>query len=228
MLKGRSTLSLIGTSSFATKVVHGGRTFLCQMIDLSTTVPHRRDIISLNEGFQLDLQWWTAFTTPWAGRSFFLLPHWTPAPDLYLYTDSSSEIGFGAYLNGEWFHGHWPPDQLHYSIQYKEFYPIVLAALVWGHRWTTLKVRFHCDNQAIVACLISGSSHCPHIMHLLRNLFLLSASNNFTISARHVPGIHNVIADSLSRFQKAEFCRLAPQAAPHATPIPHSLPLQPI
>ena len=207
-------LSLIGTLSFATKVVHAGRTFLRRMIDLSTTVPHRRDIILLNEGFRLDLQWWTAFTTPWSGRSFFLLPHWTPAPDLHLYTDSFSEIGFGAYLNGEWFHGRWPPDQLHYSIQYKELYPIVVAAQVWGRRWTTLKVRFHCDNQAIVACLTSGSSHCPHIMHLLRNLFLLSASNN------------NAIADSLSRFQMVEFRHLAPQAAPHATPIPPSLPLQ--
>ena len=136
-------LSLIGTLSFATKVVHAGRTFLRRMIDLSTTVPHRRDIILLNEGFRLDLQWWDSLYHPMVrSQFFFLLPHWTPAPDLHLYTDSFSEIGFGAYLNGEWFHGRWPPDQLHYSIQYKELYPIVVAAQVWGRRWTTLKVTF--------------------------------------------------------------------------------------
>ena len=111
------------------------------MIDLSTLAVHLHDNITLNEGFSLDIQWWTAFTTPWSGRSFFLLPNWTLAPDLELYTDSSGTIGYGAYCNGEWFNGRWTPEQASYRIQYKELYPIVLATAVWGHNWTTLKVR---------------------------------------------------------------------------------------
>ena len=196
-------LSLIGTLSFMAKVVRACRTFLRRMIDFSTKVPHRRDTIQLDDGFRLDLQWWAAFTTPWSGHSFFLLHHWTPAPDLHLFTDSSSEIGFGAYLHGEWFNGRWSSDQASRSIQCKELYPIVVAALVWGRRWTTLKVRFHCDNQVVVACLTSSSSHCPHLMYLLRNLFLHCASNNFTVPARHIPGVHNALADSHSRFQSS-------------------------
>ena len=90
-------LSLIGTLSFAAKVVPASRTFLRRIIDLSTTVQGPDDTITLSHTFQLDLQWWTAFVTPWNGRSFFLLPHWTPSPDLNLYTDSAGSIGFGAF-----------------------------------------------------------------------------------------------------------------------------------
>ena len=221
-------LSFIGTLSFAAKVVPAGRTFLRRMINLSTTVPNLQDTIRLDRGFLLDLDWWSAFVSPWTGRSFFLLTQWTPAPNLHLYTDSSRSTGFGAYCNGEWFNGRWSTTQAGHSIQYKELYPIVLAAFTWGYRWSTLKIRFACDNQAVVECITSGTSHCPHIMHLLRNLFLLAATHNFWVSAQHIPGMHNPIADSLSRFKMQAFRRLAPNAALIPSPIPPSLPLQEI
>ena len=205
-------------------MVPAGRTFLRRAIDLSSTVPRLRDTIALNEGFRLDLEWWAAFATPWSGRSLFLLPHWTPAPDIHLFTDSSGGVGFGAFYQGEWFNGRWSAVQIPRSIQYKELYPIVIAALTWGERWRTLKVRFLCDNATVVACLTSGSSHCPHVMHLMRNLSLIAASQNFNFSAQPIAGVHNAIADSLSRFQMEEFFHLAPHANPQPTPFPQSLP----
>ena len=123
-------LSLIGTLSFAAKVVPAGSTFLRRMIDTATTVPSLQDDIQLSESFRLDFEWWQAFATPWNGRSFFLRPGWTPSPDLELYTDSSGSIGYGAYCQGSWFNGHWSQEQLHHSIQWKELYPIVLAVCV--------------------------------------------------------------------------------------------------
>ena len=60
-------------------------------------------------------------------------------------------------------------------------------------------------------------------MDLLRNLFLLAAQHNCMISAKHILGIHNPIADSLSRFHMQAFHRHAPEASPDPTPIP-SLP----
>ena len=222
----RELLSLIGTVSFAAKVVPAGRTFLRRMIDLSTSAAHLHDTITLDMGFRLDARWWQAFATPWSGRSFFLLPHWTPAPDLDLYTDSSGCIGFGAYCQGNWFNGGWSPELANHSIQFKELYPIVLATTVWGHRWSTLKVRFLCDNQSIVHSINTGTSHCPHIMHLLRNLLYIAAVHNFIVSAQHIPGVHNTIADFLSRFHMQAFRAHAPNAAEHPTPIPPCLPLE--
>ena len=137
----RELLSLIGTLSFAAKVVPAGRTFLRRMIDLSTSVASLGEVIPLLVDFMLDLRWWQEFATPWNGRSFFLLPDWTPSPHLELFTDSSGTIGFGAYCQGEWFNGRWSTAQAERSIQWKELYPIVLAAAVWGERWRTLHIR---------------------------------------------------------------------------------------
>ena len=100
------------------------------MIDLSTLAAHLHEHNTLKGGFSLDIQWWTAFTTPWSGCSFFLLPNWTLALDLELYTDSSGTIGYDTYCKIEWFNGRWTPEQ---AIQYKELDPIVLATAVWGH-----------------------------------------------------------------------------------------------
>ena len=54
----RELLSLIGSLSFAAKVVQPGRTFLRCLLDLSCTV-HRLDTsLSLSDEAKLDIQWW--------------------------------------------------------------------------------------------------------------------------------------------------------------------------
>ena len=93
-----------------------------------------------------------------------------------------------------------------------------------GSKWNRMKVMFRLDNQAVVECIKSGTSCCPHMMTLLRNLFLIAARGNFSISATHIPGVHNVIADALSRFHMQAFHNLAPTAASSPT---HSQPLYP-
>ena len=60
-------------------------------------------------------------------------------------------------------------------------------------------------------------------MDLLHFLVLVSMKHNFYVRARHVPGIHNEIADALSRFQEKRFRAMAPQAESTPCTIPPSL-----
>lgn len=60
-------------------------------------------------------------------------------------------------------------------------------------------------------------------MHLVRALLFIAARHNFHVVIRHIPGIDNSIADSLSRLQLSRFHTLAPQADPLPTPIPANL-----
>ena len=221
----RELLSLIGTLSFAAKVVPAGRTFLHRLIDAGTSVSSPNHHLTLPDNVRGDIRWWRTFATLWNGASFMLLPQWTLSPDLQLFTDSSGTLGIGAYCAGAWFNGRWTEEQIPQSIQWKELYPIVLAATVWGHQWTTRKILFSCDNEAVVTCMRSGTSRYPHMMALLRTLFLVAARGNFTVSAQHIRGVNNGIADSLSRFHMQEFWHLAPSAAHSPTPFPPSLPL---
>ena len=60
-------------------------------------------------------------------------------------------------------------------------------------------------------------------MDLLRALTLISMKHNLFVRARHVPGVHNVIADALSRFQEARFREAAPKGDRDPCTIPPSL-----
>ena len=88
-----------------------------------------------------------------------------------------------------------------FSIAYKELFPIVIAAIIWGGLWGQRTVCFHCDNLAVVTILNSRTSKDSLIMHLLRNLLMSAAYFDFTFCAQHVPGVENKIADALSGFQ---------------------------
>lgn len=59
-------------------------------------------------------------------------------------------------------------------------------------------------------------------MDLVRSITLLTLNHYFTISATHIPGLDNPIADSLSRFQMDRFWALAPTASRTPCIIPSS------
>ena len=82
------------------------------------------------------------------------------------------------------------------------------------------KNRVHCDNQTVVDIWESGTSKSPEIMALVRMLFFCAAHNNFNMCVQHIPGVNNVIADALSRFQQDRFRKLAPNANLHPDNIP--------
>lgn len=58
-------------------------------------------------------------------------------------------------------------------------------------------------------------------MPFLRHLIWISACDQFIITAKHVPGSKNQIADSLSRFYFQKFTMLAPEVDPVPAPVPH-------
>ena len=57
-------------------------------------------------------------------------------------------------------------------------------------------------------------------MELVRALFFIAVSQNFTVLLKHISGIDNSIADALSRFQFYRCDRLAPAANTDHTPTP--------
>ena len=124
---------------------------------------------------------------------------------------------------GQWFFGSWRSSRREQSIAYKELFPVVIAAHVWGHQWCRQHVLFRSDNDSVVHILLSRTSKIPSLMHLLRALLLAAARHSFSFSAQHVPEVTNSIGDALSCFHWQDFHRLAPEAHPHPTPIPQLL-----
>ena len=171
------------------------------MIDLLCCFCKRDHPIRLNKEFHLDLCWWHQFLSQWHGVSFWLFPGLSPEAGMEVSSDAARSLGYGAFLKDCWFA--WPlaPSQQQQPIAYKELFPAIIAAHVWGHHWCHKHVFFHSDNAAVVHILNSRMSKVPGLMRLLRSLLFAAACHCFSFSVQHVPGVTNQIADALSRFQ---------------------------
>ena len=217
--------SLIGTLQFACRVISPGRPFMQRIINLTRGCARPKRIIFLTQEFRKDILMWQFFLDHWNGVSLFLPPYTESSPQIHLYTDAAGAVGYGAFFDNQWFQGKWlPSHQLNpstgISITWQELYPIYLACMIWGPHWANRRICFHCDNQAVVAVLSAKSSKIPRIMNLVRLITFQTLKFNFTFTAKHVPGVDNGIADSLSRFQMPRFHQLAPDASPVPCPIP--------
>jgi len=185
-------------------------------LNLDLRLDFRRDDhpIRFNHDFRLNLCWWREFFHSWEGLSFLLSPQWAPLPEFYVSSHAAGALGYGANFVNEWFVCKWSSSQQPLSIAYKELFPVVVAAHLWGDRWATKRVEFCSDNMAVVFALHSGTSRDPNMMTLLRHLSLIAARNFFAFTASHTAGRDNSTADGLSRFDFQHFHQLAPHAAP--------------
>lgn len=137
----------------------------------------------------------------------------TEAADMQLCTDATA-TSFGGFFQGKWFQGNFPAEILgeNTSMAFFELFPIVMACVLWGHKWNRKRILFHCDNMATVEIITKSRSKMQSIMKLARKLTFHSVTHHFTIHAKHIAGAKNSIADSISRYQMQKFRRLAPYA----------------
>lgn len=127
--------------------------------------------------------------------------------------------GGGAFWGSQWLQLQWPQAiQLH-QIAIKELIPIALACALWGINWKGTRVRANGDNEAVVAVLNSGYSRDQVFMHLLKCIFFFCARFDFRLSAEHIPGHLNRLADAISWNDAPYFLSSYSQANPDPTPI---------
>ena len=220
----RELLQLLGHLNFASRVILPGRSFVSYLINLSTSVSNLQHYVHLNIHCQQDLQMWHKFLKGWNGVSLFYDSCFTNSYDMELFTDASL-IGFGAFFRNHWFSSEWPAclpsiQEGDLSMAFRELYPIVAAAVIWGKYWTSKRILFISDNEATVYIIRKMRSKCLPIMKLMRTLTWTAAVNNFHFSSKHLSGRLNTVADHLSRLALSKFR----ECAPNADPFPHSCP----
>ena len=153
-----------------------------------------------------------SFFQSWNGCSFLQFPQWAPLPNFEVSSDA-----LGLWL------GAWLPTQVSQSIKYKELFPILMAAYLWGPLRASKQVNILSDNCSVVEILRPGTLRAPTIMSLGRYLSLLAARHSFSFTASPVRGKSHLIADSLSHFQFQRFRQLASHADSIPTQIPQQL-----
>ena len=202
--------SLVGKLSWATKVLPVGRIFLRRLIDATVSVKRPLHHVRVTQGMREDMRAWLHFLNEWDGAAYIIDPRWTPASELTLQTDASGSYSCAAF-NGstnEYFVVPWPgwiQGREDISITWKEFVPVLLSCIVWASSFYCKRIRFLCDNQAVIHIWNSGSCKNKPIMNIVRRLFAVCAKANFTIGFSYIRSADNSIADALSRGQTARF-----------------------
>lgn len=202
--------SLIGTLSFACNAVRPGRTFLRRMLDtLKAAKQQGAAWVNLGVEFKHDLEWWRSFAAHWNGRHCIV----RTAPEEALHVSSdASDIGAGAFHQNRWWAVTWSDHERDFHIDWRELRAVLLAASAWCDRWRGRHVVFHVDNTTVVAGINKRASGSAELSGLLRSLHMIAACFEFEFSSVHVPGVHNGLADALSRQRLEQFRSMCPKA----------------
>ena len=192
------------------------------LIDLTLGIRFPHHFIRQTREVELDLQLWQSFLTNFNVRTFFLEDTWSSSNKLQLYTDAAGALGFGAAFGSKWCYGKWPSHWLHRNIAFFEFYPVGLSLHLWGHERQNRCILFCTDNEALVHVINKQLCKDKALMFFMQALVLVCLRNNILFRAKHVPGVHNTLADSLSQLQVETFQRFAPS---HMEPGPTDIPL---
>jgi len=129
-------------------------------------------------------------------------------PSRIITADASGNLGCGTLLDSQWFQVKSLP---HHS---EGAYPNSHCCSSLGRQMegmhSTTQVRQY-------GILNSGSSQNSEAMHLMRCLAFIQARWHLGVSAEHIPGIHNTLADALTRNKLVTFHSVFPQATKQLT-----------
>ncbi len=176
---------------------------------------------------KLDVKWWREFLPTWPGTSYFTPPVEAKAQSRALVTDACL-TGMGAVLGRKWIYLQWDNDWLgramatgdgSTSVPFLELAAVVIAVKSWIHELKHKRIVVYSDCSAVVAGINASYSPREGMMTLLRDLVALSIRHSFTITAVHVPGELNVVADLISRFDIQEAHQQFPWLLPDPSPV---------
>ena len=224
---------ICGFFNFLGRCVIPGRVFTRRLYMYTSNdklKPHHH--IRVNGEMKEDLVMWLTFLQH---PSIFCRPFrdfssWIIADEIEMFSDASGRIGMGALCGSSWMHQRWSAkflDKCKPSIEYLELLGVTAAVLTWIHRFKNKRVILFCDNRSVVDMINVTSTSCKNCMVLIRLIVLKGLMENVRIFARHVEGVKNDLADSLSRNKISTFKQLCAKKGKiidkEPTPIPVAL-----
>ena len=187
---------LTGKLLYIHRCVKPSHIFLNRILQVLRNTP-MKGYTPLPLSFFKDLSWFNAFLDIFNGSVEI---HTKNSPKFQVFVDASLQQ-VGAYADQEVY----VCDVLQSiknitSIVHLEAANIVLAIRVWCHKWKNADVTVYCDNMAVVNAFQNNRIRDPWLMACTRTLWYYTAAYNIDIHVKHIYGIHNVYADTLSRW----------------------------
>ena len=156
--------------------------------------------IILNEDFRKDLNCFNTFLLQYNGVTFY---DNLPIQDKVFLDASLQGMGGGVFRNMVYSLSI-PKGFRNYTIVHLEIFNIVVALKVWGSLWKHPIIEVKYDNMAVVEVLNTGRARDLLLATSARNIWLLTSMYNIELVVSHIPGVTNVVADLLSRWQQSD------------------------
>ena len=184
--------SLLGKLLYIHKCVSPAR----RMLALFRQNPGAKRI-TLTKDFHRDLAWFLVFLPRFNGITYIKK---FPIPQAHTLHVDASLSGLGGVWNDEVYATRlFNLYHRDLGIVHLEMLNLVLALKLWASNWAHSVVQFYCDNAAVVQVVQTGRTRDEMLALCLRNIWLLSATYDITVTIKHIRGKANHIADLLSR-----------------------------
>jgi hypothetical protein len=144
-----------------------------------------------------------------------------------MFSDASYTIGGGYVIPGvAYSHWKWSREECRVFEESEQHINVLELMVVVVAIWSNVKlfmnksVRVYVDNTAALSWINALKSNTPMAKPWIRLLVLLCLVFNIHITATHIPGIDNVVADGLSRAVQDTIHRLCQSGLKLAPPMP--------
>ena len=156
-------------------------------LDVKTQIPKSSELLP-------SLQWWSDGVNLRPG-----VPISLPQPDHLLHTDAS-KTGWGAHLGHLKEQGLWSSDESALHINVLELEALRLGLEAFQQTLKGCHVVAMTDNSTVVGQVRNqGGTKTRELTEMTTDLLLWTQRNQIQLSARHIPGKLNTVADQLSR-----------------------------
>ena len=145
--------------------------------------------------------WFRLATARWNSREFLAqgVPITAPPPEAEIFTDAS-HTGWGAHLAGLHASGIWDSDVSTLHINELELRAVDLALREMSASLPSGHIRVRSDNATVIAYINHQGGTVSHSLSVLAESVLIWAhERDISLSAVHVQGKANILADLLSR-----------------------------
>ena len=187
---------LLGKIFHAIKCTDGARRFTARLLALlNRTSEGTRTPIDSEA--RADATWLLAFLPRFNGTTIIK----PTTAQVMVEVDACLQGAGGLYIGQEYYHFRFPSSilQCGLSISSLECLNLLVATRIWIAQWAGKVVLVFCDNAAAICAINSGRAQDPILQGAIRELWLLCATFDVTLTARHKPGELMVKADALSR-----------------------------
>jgi hypothetical protein len=185
---------LIGHLLFLHKAIKPARAFVNRILALLRKMGTATKV-AIDEGTKQDLQWFMACAHT-ANNTIHIYKCVQPRIEIFV---DASLTGLGGVLGNYVYELaiHHKPE---YCIAHWEAINVLVAIRTFSKFLHSKLVTIWCDNTVAVNILNSNRGRDPTLHTIARNLWLVEASLDCTISFSHIKGVCNSTADLLSRW----------------------------